>query len=79
VDGKFDGTDYPVQGVEVVVTNAYRRVDDRTWMRSSRKSDGGSSRVRHGAGMAVLARRQDASTTVTSVQNGQMTTVFDRM
>ena len=29
--GKFDGNDYPVQGVEVVLTNAYRRVDDRTY------------------------------------------------
>src|SRR5437763_11461616 len=29
--GKFDGLDYPVQGVEVVLTSAYRRVDDRTW------------------------------------------------
>jgi hypothetical protein len=29
--GKFDGKDYPVQGVEVVLTNAYRRVDDRTY------------------------------------------------
>ena len=29
--GKFDGGDYPVQGVEVVLTSAYRRVDDRTW------------------------------------------------
>ena len=29
--GKFDGNDYPVQGVEVVLTSAYRRVDDRTW------------------------------------------------
>ena len=28
--GKFDGLDYPVQGVEVMLTNAYRRVDDRT-------------------------------------------------
>ena len=29
--GKFDGNDYPVQGVELVLTNAYRRVDDRTY------------------------------------------------
>jgi hypothetical protein len=28
--GKFDGLDYPVQGVEVVLTHAYRRVDDHT-------------------------------------------------
>src|SRR3989442_14759273 len=29
--GKFDGLDYPVQGVEVVLTSAYRRVDDHVW------------------------------------------------
>jgi hypothetical protein len=29
--GKFDGIDYPVQGVELVLTNAYRRIDDRTY------------------------------------------------
>lgn len=29
--GEFDGRDYQVQGVEVEVTNAYRRVDDRTY------------------------------------------------
>jgi hypothetical protein len=28
--GKFDGLDYQVQGVEVVLTNAIRRVDERT-------------------------------------------------
>lgn len=29
--GLFDGRDYPVQGVEEVVTYAYRRIDDRTY------------------------------------------------
>src|SRR3977135_2407618 len=29
--GKFDAKDYPVQGVELVLTNAYRHVDDRTY------------------------------------------------
>jgi hypothetical protein len=28
--GRFDGLDYPVQGVEIVLTNAYRRIDDLT-------------------------------------------------
>ena len=28
--GRFDGLDYPVQGTEVVLTNAYRCQDDRT-------------------------------------------------
>ena len=29
--GKLDGSDYAVQGVDYVLTNAYRRVDDRTY------------------------------------------------
>ena len=27
--GRFDGRDYPVQGVDYVMTNAYQRIDDR--------------------------------------------------
>lgn len=29
--GRFDGRDYPVQGVDYVLTNAYRRLDDRSY------------------------------------------------
>jgi hypothetical protein len=29
--GKFDGKDYPMQGVDAVLTNAYRRIDDRSY------------------------------------------------
>ena len=29
--GTLDGRDYAVQGVELVLTNAYRRLDDRTY------------------------------------------------
>jgi len=28
--GQFDGRDYPVQGVELALTSAYRQVDERT-------------------------------------------------
>ena len=30
-NGKFDGKDYPMQGVDYVMTNAYRRIDDRNY------------------------------------------------
>jgi hypothetical protein len=30
-DGRFDGRDYPVQGVEEYVTYAYHRIDNRTY------------------------------------------------
>jgi hypothetical protein len=29
--GKFDGRDYPLQGIDDVVTNAYNRIDDHTY------------------------------------------------
>lgn len=29
--GRFDGRDYPMQGVDYVMTNAYRRLDDRRY------------------------------------------------
>ena len=29
--GRFDGRDYPVQGSDTVMTNAYRRLDDRSY------------------------------------------------
>jgi hypothetical protein len=29
--GKLDGQDYPIQGIDDVLTNAYTRVDDRTY------------------------------------------------
>src|SRR5262245_40167194 len=29
--GKFDGRDYPVQGVDYVLTNAYTRIDDHAY------------------------------------------------
>jgi hypothetical protein len=29
--GMFDGRDYPVQGVDYVLTNAYRQIDDNSY------------------------------------------------
>ena len=29
--GRFDGRDYPVQGVDYVLTNAYRKLSDRSY------------------------------------------------
>lgn len=72
--GKFDGRDYTVQGVDADVTNAYRRIDDRTF-EVVQKVDGA---------LAVTARitlSPDGRTltTVTPAANGQSTTtVFDR-
>ena len=58
--GKFDGNDYPVQGVELVLTNAYRRVDDRTY-ELIQKIDGevvATARLTHVAGRQDHHHRQ---------------------
>jgi hypothetical protein len=73
--GKFDGSDYPVEGVEVVVTNAYRRIDDRTY-EVVQKVDG---QVSVTARMSVSPDGRTL-TTATTASNGRVTTtVFDRI
>lgn len=59
--GKIDGTDYPVQGVEVYLTSAYRQVDDRT-LELTQKLDG---RVVVRARMVLSADGQTITTTTT--------------
>jgi hypothetical protein len=71
--GKFDGKDYPVQGVELVLTNAYRRIDDRTYD-LIQKIDGevvATSRLTMSAdGKTII--------TVNSSRTASATTVYDR-
>ena len=71
--GKFDGIDYPVQGVELVLTNAYRRVDDRTY-ELIQKIDGE---------VVATARLQISAdgrtiTTVNSSTTASATTVYEK-
>ena len=71
--GKFDGKDYPVQGVELVLTNAYRRVDDRTYD-LIQKIDGevvATSRL-------TMSPDGKTITTVNSSRTASATTVYDR-
>ena len=71
--GKFDGQDYPVQGVELVLTNAYRRVDDRTY-ELIQKIDGDV------VATARVAMSPDGNTitTVNSSRTASATTVYER-
>lgn len=76
--GKFDGRDYPVQGVDYVLTNAYSRLNDRSYQIVV-KVDGAV------AATATVAISPDGKTltTVTSEkdargQNVTATTVYDR-
>ncbi len=59
--GRFDGLDYPVQGVEDHVTYAYRRVDERAYDIVI-KLDGRPTAVSH----AVLAPDGSSITTTTT-------------
>lgn len=72
--GKVDGRDYAVQGVDAYVTNAYQRVDDRTFD-IVQKVDGNA------AVTARMTLSPDGATltTITPGASGQSTTtVFDR-
>jgi hypothetical protein len=44
--GRIDGAEYPVQGVDYVLTNAYNRIDDRTFDVVQRIDGGPSSTSR---------------------------------
>jgi len=71
--GKFDGNDYPVQGVELVLTNAYRRVDDRTY-ELIQKIDGevvATSRL-------TMSPDGRTITTVNSSKTASATTIYER-
>ena len=62
--GRFDGKDYPVQGVEYVLTNAYRLIDARSY-EIVIKRDG------QVAATAVAVVSPDGSTlTVTTAEKG---------
>ena len=71
--GKFDGKDYPVQGVELVLTNAYRRVDDRSYD-LIQKIDGevvATSRI-------TMSPDGKTIITVNSSRTASATTVYDK-
>ena len=71
--GKFDGKDYPVQGLDYVLTNAYTLVDNRNY-RIVIKADGAV------AATATVAVSPDGKrlTSVTSGENGTTTSVYER-
>jgi hypothetical protein len=76
--GKFDGKDYPVQGVDYVLTHAYSRVDDHNYQITI-KNDGAITAT------AKVAISQDGKT-LTTLTTGKdargntvnTTAVYDR-
>lgn len=76
--GKLDGKDYPIQGIDDVLTNAYTRIDDRTY-EVVVKADGAKAATAR----IVVAPDGKTLTSVTSTRNAQgqtlkTTTVYDR-
>ena len=71
--GKIDGNDYPVEGLEVYLTSAYRQVDEHT-LELTQKLDG---RVVVRARM-VLSPDGQSITTTTTDGTTTTTTVFRR-
>jgi hypothetical protein len=64
--GKLDGKDYPMEGVDEVVTNAYTRVDERTY-EVVVKVDG----VKAANARIVISPDGKTLTSVTSTRNAQ--------
>jgi hypothetical protein len=72
--GKFDGLDYPVQGVELVLTNAYRPVDDHTY-ELVQKIDG---KIVATARLLISADARTI-TTVNSSRTASATTIYEKV
>ena len=76
--GKFDGKDYPVHGVDYVLTHAYTRVDDRSYQITI-KIDGAVSATAE----VEISPDGHTLTTLTTGKDGQgntvhTTAVYDR-
>jgi hypothetical protein len=71
--GKFDSQDYPVQGVDYVLTNSYKLLNDHSY----------EIVIKVEGGVAATARVEVSPdgktlTTVTTQKTGTTTTVFDK-
>jgi hypothetical protein len=76
--GRFDGKDYPMQGVDYVMTNAYRRIDDRSY-EIVVKVDG----IVNSTASVAISPDGKTLTTLTASKNAQgnpvkTTTVYER-
>jgi hypothetical protein len=63
--GRFDGQDYPMQGVDYVMTNAYRLLTDRSYeiavkMEGAPVATATASVSPDGATLTVVTRERDA-------------------
>ena len=71
--GKFDGKDYPVEGLDYVLTNAYKLLDDHSY-EIVIKVEGSVAATAH----VNVSPDGKTLTTVTSQKSGTTTTVYDK-
>ena len=71
--GKFDGKDYPVEGVDYVLTNAYKLINDHSY-EIVIKVDGSVAATAH----VEVSADGKTLTTVTSQKSGTSTTIYDK-
>jgi len=78
-NGRFDGKDYPVQGADEAMTNAYNRIDDRTYNIAIKRDGQMSATAR-----VTVSSDGRTLTAVTTGKNAQgqnlsTTVVYDRL
>lgn len=78
-NGRFDSKDYPVQGIDYVMTNAYTRIDDHTYSIVIKRDGQISATVR-----VTISPDGRTLTAVTAGKNAQgqdasTTAVYDRL
>ena len=78
-NGRFDGKDYPVQGIDFVMTNAYSRVDDHTYSFVIKREGRVSGNVK--VSVSADGRTMTAVTTGKNAQGQDMrtTAVYDKL
>jgi hypothetical protein len=78
-NGRFDGKDYPVQGIDYVMTNAYSRIDDRNYSIVTKHEGQTTSTVK--VTVSSDGRTLTAVTTGKNPQGESMSTtaVYDRL
>ena len=78
-NGRFDGKDYPVQGIDYVMTNAYTRIDDHSYSIVIKRDGQFSATVK-----VTVSSDGRTLTAVTTGKNAQgqdtsTTAVYDRL
>jgi len=78
-NGRFDGKDYSVQGIDYVMTNAYTRIDDHTYRMVIKRDGEISATVK--VTISSDGRTLTAVTTGKNAQgqNASTTAVYDRL